>query len=114
VSTKIDFLANESDAPVAYLGRSDGTPTPWAAWGFAANARHDFGWTVEMHRESQALLTKNGTYCIWDDGAWNIRCLKVGTTNDLIRVHVNAVPGRSPEIQVMVDAQGSPSAYQLN
>ncbi len=52
MSTTISALNNESDTPVAYLGRNDRTPTPWAAWGFAADARHDFGWTVETRRDS--------------------------------------------------------------
>ena len=114
MSTTISALNNESDTPVAYLGRNDRTPTPWAAWGFAADARHDFGWTVETRRESQALLTKNGIYYVWDDGDWNVRCLKAGTTSEFILAHLNAVPFQEPAIQLTVGADGSPSANQIN
>jgi hypothetical protein len=114
MSTQIKTLDNQSDTPAAYLGRNDQVPTHWAAWGFGSHARYDFDWAVETHRESQALLTKNGVYYVWDDGDWNIRCLKAGTTNEFVLVHVNAVPFQSPAIQLTVGPDGSPSANQIN
>ena len=113
MATIISKLNNQSDTPVAYLGVSTlvtPTPTGWAAWGFAPQASHDFGWTVETGEKKQALLTKAGVFYIWDDKNWNILYEAEGSTKQVVLIKLHGP--FNPNIVLTVDAEGNLSATQ--
>ncbi|MFS8779743.1 hypothetical protein [Synechococcus sp. W55.1] len=115
MATIIKSVNNESDTPVAYLGKQETlpiAPTGWRAWGFAPNANHDFGWEIETRRGYQALLTKAGVFYIWDNGSWLILYQKAGSTESVVLI---ALEGPwNPQIELTVKSDGMPSARQLS
>lgn len=89
MATTIKSIVNNSKYHAAYVGKKDHTPTGWAAWGFGPNQKDHFGWTVVTTQGDQALLTKSGSYVIWDDGDWNIK-VQHNDEPAYVLVHVDA------------------------
>lgn len=113
MATAYTMVTNDSGTPIAYLGEATGLPTPWKAYGFAANSREFFSWEVTFNKGDQALLTKAGVFYIWDDGDWKILCEKEGssTPETLVKLEGPGIP--FTKIELKVDSDGGPSATQV-
>ncbi|MBL0311989.1 MAG: hypothetical protein IPP78_04570 [Holophagaceae bacterium] len=113
MATKILHVKNYSDTPVAYVGLGGLVPTGWSSWAFAPNGGNIclFGWVVETNKGNQVLLTKAGTFTIWDDGNWNIWC-QDAKKNEQILVTVHQVFPREITIELNIDGYGYPNAIQ--
>ena len=108
MATKIKSVRNESEFPIAYVG-TGASLTGWVAYGFGPKATDNLDWKVETNEGNQALLTKAGTFFIWDAGGWEI---KVKHGDDPATTLVK-VTGMFPEIELIVNDKGLPSAKQI-
>lgn len=99
MATKIKKIKNDSDIPVAYVGKGGMVPTGWSAWAFAPNKAHEFGWDVTTIKGEQVLFTKAGAFNIWDDGKYNIKYQKP-EGDEAVLVHIDFKPAMNIEIQI--------------
>lgn len=108
MATVIKAVNNQSDVAVAYVGRDAGTPTGWAAWGFAPADEHDFGWTITPTHRDQMIFTKAGSWFIWDDN-WKIRAQRPSGAAETL---VSLDSSKPLTIEIDVDAEGRISGKQ--